>query len=252
MRSPIRRPISNGSSPRARGTLGELLLQLAIGRFIPAGAGNTSPGRTARAPSPVHPRGRGEHAMAIPALWPVCGSSPRARGTLGYLARPARTPRFIPAGAGNTSSIKFAPAEIAVHPRGRGEHRLSISVSLALAVHPRGRGEHPDGFGVAVFKIGSSPRARGTPTLGDQGRDCWRFIPAGAGNTFLHFPVWPMWPVHPRGRGEHERWRLHASARRGSSPRARGTLLISYDAVWGHRFIPAGAGNTPTAHATGS
>ena len=52
--------------------------------------------------------------------------------------------------------------------------------------------------------------------------------------------------VHPRGRGEHDSIAEIISDCRGSSPRARGTrpdVLVLYDVV---RFIPAGAGNTPT------
>ena len=54
----------NGSSPHTRGTQATGKLSLAMLRFIPAHAGNTStvhcpPGRSA-----VHPRTRGEHAGA--------------------------------------------------------------------------------------------------------------------------------------------------------------------------------------------
>ena len=51
-----------GSSPRARGTLLDVLLGELVARFIPAGAGNawSPPCRTCR--STVHPRGRGERA----------------------------------------------------------------------------------------------------------------------------------------------------------------------------------------------
>ena len=71
-----------------------------------------------------------------------------------------------------------------------------------------------------------------------------RFIPACAGNT-------PSWTgskgtstVHPRVRGEHARHRCRVSTATGSSPRARGTHSSVAVGAYGHRFIPACAGNT--------
>ena len=72
--------------------------------------------------------------------------------------------------------------EYAVHPRAGGEHVYwCSSVSFESAVHPRAGGEHrrQDGLG------GSSPRGRGTLTLGPQTSDDDRFIPARAGNTLV-------------------------------------------------------------------
>ena len=50
--------------------------------------------------------------------------------------------------------------------------------------------------------------------------------------------------VHPRGRGEHTDSCAARAARRGSSPRARGTPWWRCRRTGGFRFIPAGAGNT--------
>ena len=52
---------ATGSSPRARGTHRRGGVRQLPERFIPAGAGNTSPPNCSATPSPVHPRGRGEH-----------------------------------------------------------------------------------------------------------------------------------------------------------------------------------------------
>ena len=92
-----------GSSPRARGTPKAARLAARRGRFIPAGAGNTSnedipPGGTS-----VHPRGRGEHRSSSGSALRRYGSSPRARGTRASGDRLPQIRRFIPAGAGNTS-----------------------------------------------------------------------------------------------------------------------------------------------------
>ena len=50
-----------GSSPQARGTQIRPLLRIFVGRFIPAGAGNTNVTFGLAASYAVHPRRRGEH-----------------------------------------------------------------------------------------------------------------------------------------------------------------------------------------------
>ncbi len=180
------------------------------------------------------------------------------------------TPRFIPAGAGNTSDIMHLFPSLSVHPRGCGEH--SSSVFRALADN------------------GSSPRVRGTRRWQSWRGSDRRFIPAGAGNTNRnpdqvdaqtvhprgcgeHLPgvdyqcrcggssprvrgtpvhTWPLMAistVHPRGCGEHKLKTVTQQTIDGSSPRVRGTLRPQ---TWGkshRRFIPAGAGNTTRAAA---
>ena len=116
--------VTNGSSPRTRGTHARESDRLSELRFIPAHAGNTSSSRASARACSVHPRARGEHATEC-----VCNRA-------GI--------RFIPAHAGNTvSKVAGADAET-VHPRARGEH---VSVSAA-----------------ANRSCGSSPRTRGTLT----------------------------------------------------------------------------------------
>ena len=73
---------STGSSPRARGTLGDKWNVDQRQRFIPASAGNTPYPSRQRGSSSVHPRERGEHAQSRRCRPSGGGSSPRARGTL--------------------------------------------------------------------------------------------------------------------------------------------------------------------------
>ena len=153
-----------------------------------------------------------------------CGLSPLARGTrCQSLPTPGRR-RFIPAGAGNT----FITA---------------ISV-MTGPVYPRWRGEHAESMHNFDRENGLSPLARGTqkdirsPALPN------RFIPAGAGNTSRCRSCSGSGPVYPRWRGEHHRYPIVIRPAPGLSPLARGTHFGNRTGSTGHRFIPAGAGNT--------
>ncbi len=114
---------ADGSSPRARGTLPDLVLVETCDRFIPACAGNTSRRRSARRSATVHPRVRGEHWLAERPPMTRVGSSPRARGTRRAQTHAQVIMRFIPACAGNTRGSCRGTRTRAVHPRVRGEHR---------------------------------------------------------------------------------------------------------------------------------
>ncbi len=98
-----------------------------------------------------------------------------------------------------------------------------------------------------------------------------RFIPAGAGNTGRRVTGSLGVPVYPRWRGEHGRMTHPSNSGSGLSPLARGTHLggnqndevnglsplargthvLPGTKSTGSRFIPAGAGNTPTVAVTG-
>ena len=153
----------DGSSPRVRGTRTAEHTRGGSGRFIPAGAGNTTASSAACSPASVHPRGCGEHLARLICSSRSTGSSPRVRGTLGILPITAFGRRFIPAGAGNTPTISPDTPPAAVHPRGCGEHPSLKPAASAAA---------------------------------------W-FIPAGAGNTCRRGPPAGRRSVHPRGCGEH-------------------------------------------------
>ena len=233
-------------------------------RFIPAGAGNMhSPASCSRS-RPVHPRGCGEHNTKGGDIVLDSGSSPRVRGTWKTIRRKNHILRFIPAGAGNIQCSAGSHTADAVHPRGCGEHagRLAsrnscarfipagagnISAVYALkfrrAVHPRGCGEHASRSRLVIPSAGSSPRVRGTSRIDPVRGVMLRFIPAGAGNIQHHCSQVFAWSVHPRGCGEHTSAPFSTRNMIGSSPRVRGTCLVSMIWRMTYRFIPAGAGN---------
>ena len=175
---------SAGSSPQARGTPGSIRVDADVGRFIPAGAGNTE--------------------LIKKTETSINGSSPQARGTRQPRAQWCILLRFIPAGAGNTLVVSLGCVPIAVHPRRRGEHCRQRAG--------------------AIYALGSSPQARGTRQPRQLAGNYVWFIPAGAGNTRHRDNANLYRPVHPRRRGEHTNPHAPPSGGGGSSPQARGTL----------------------------
>ena len=213
----------NGSSPRVRGTCRRLKERTRYDRFIPAGAGNINSSTRPHTTCPVHPRGCGEHRGYCRHTGGLTGSSPRVRGTFWYGNWCSIPYRFIPAGAGNISSQSVIRQLYPVHPRGCGEHFLSIGDSSTVP--------------------GSSPRVRGTLSNTVRSEAQERFIPAGAGNMSDPFAVSYTLSVHPRGCGEHNHQTGSREHQGGSSPRVRGTSFRAHRNGDNNRFIPAGAGN---------
>ena len=110
-----------GSSPHARGTLFLICTQSEHPRFIPACAGNAMFVLARYRSHRVHPRMRGERAVAAQVAPPATGSSPHARGTPQPHGDATRVARFIPACAGNAPPAPTAGPPVPVHPRMRGE-----------------------------------------------------------------------------------------------------------------------------------
>ena len=133
-------------------------------------------------------------------------------------------PRFIPAYAGNTNSLKFRRGRKTVHPRVCGEHFSPPSAE--------------------DWAAGSSPRMRGTLGHYVPVTEQVRFIPAYAGNTLWSGVNSISAQVHPRVCGEHDPRPDGISEKIGSSPRMRGTRPRQEHRFAAGRFIPAYAGNT--------
>jgi hypothetical protein len=180
-------------------------------RCIHARAANTEARPPRPAQRPVHPCSRGEHIHRLPRI-------------------PLRH-RFIPARAGTTS--RCSPG------------------TRSPSVHPRSRGDHVDGHEEIGDVHGSSPLARGPPLSTSQAIVSARFIPARAGTTGVAPALLAPVTVHPRSRGDHHHACRGAVRSDGSSPLARGPPREAQREDPDRRFIPARAGTTWPAPATG-
>ena len=151
------------------------------------------------------------------------GSSPRVRGTAGFIQANQIRHRFIPARAGNGPTRPLSDLEPPVHPRACGERSCQpFAASAPVGSSPRVRGTacppsplgvprsvHPRACGERRYQpenftrlIGSSPRVRGTGRARAVGVLLGRFIPARAGNGCRASLQGRVSPVHPRACGE--------------------------------------------------
>ena len=171
-----------------------------------------------------HPRSRGVYQPGSPVGGAHCGSSPLARGLpLPGGGVPAGR-RIIPARAGFTVGGGAFPLPRGDHPRSRGVYPVQV-------------GDHHD-------HDGSSPLARGLPTVMISASDRLRIIPARAGFTPTASHGRSHTWDHPRSRGVYPRPSRRGRPRRGSSPLARGLLSSANGGRVKSRIIPARAGFT--------
>ena len=154
----------------------------------------------------------------------VSGSSPLARGLHGHILDDALDTGIIPARAGFTAQVNMSWMRSRDHPRSRGVYPVEST------------GPSTGG--------GSSPLARGLPGTSSAVGLRARIIPARAGFTGRGWePRW-SWTDHPRSRGVYRSSAATPCVRSGSSPLARGLLLIPQDVGRVVRIIPARAGFT--------
>ena len=269
----VRQESHGGSSPRVRGTQSRRLRARPHARFIPACAGNSRSSEFCRAPIPVHPRVCGELLGVCLFAVGAAGSSPRVRGTHPVAPLRAQPVRFIPACAGNSpSGVTGARPRPRFIPACAGNSSEMSMPSTSSPVHPRVCGELIELNTKLVEGAGSSPRVRGTLGQHEDAQLGERFIPACAGNSVSVWCSKSMTAVHPRVCGELLGVCLFAVGAAGSSPRVRGTRRATahrgsrravHPRVCGElarpsphratarRFIPACAGNSYFAHASG-
>ena len=110
--------------------------------------------------------------------------------------------------------------------------------------HPRVCGEHPKREFMTRLLTGSSPRMRGTRSVGRTVCLGLGIIPAYAGNTSRRPVLTISSRDHPRVCGEHYGRNHWHHRREGSSPRMRGTPLALLENLFRSGIIPAYAGNT--------
>ena len=215
--------LTDGSSPRVRGTDADCQARHNEARFIPACAGNRFDFESIPEFEAVHPRVCGEQGGGACPSVADGGSSPRVRGT-GVPGRQRHgVDRFIPACAGNSNQRDVTRSIQAVHPRVCGEQWIWQ--------------------GLSENTLGSSPRVRGTDQLFRFRSVRRRFIPACAGNRYGLHQHTIQATVHPRVCGEQSQPFAPIGRPDGSSPRVRGTDRSRRDTVRLVRFIPACAGN---------
>ena len=133
--------------------------------------------------------------------------------------------RFTPAHAGNTPDCRGRHLRIEVHPRSRGEYRISVAACFQSS--------------------GSPPLTRGIRSFSNPLFQVARFTPAHAGNTSVQLSKLICNQVHPRSRGEYSNVSGVSIPNSGSPPLTRGILVDEPSTYLYGRFTPAHAGNTP-------
>ena len=172
-----------GSSPHTRGALTIGIDELEALGIIPAYAGSTRRQVVARDVLRDHPRIRGEHACLRQSVMGRPGSSPHTRGAREHDRGAAPGVGIIPAYAGSTPVAFNGQDRRRDHPRIRGEHRTTFTVSTK--------------------PMGSSPHTRGALSTHIRARPARGIIPAYAGSTALKSATEAGSWDHPRIRGEH-------------------------------------------------
>ena len=119
-----------GSSPLARGTLGNVGYARDATGLIPARAGNTCVHRGHRSLHRAHPRSRGEHLADAEGVCYYEGSSPLARGTHYCRFSCYNYYGLIPARAGNTL------ADMGLYPLYR-QNRITLKPEPKSRIHDK-------------------------------------------------------------------------------------------------------------------
>ena len=215
-----------GSSPLARGLRARPVDGPAAGRIIPARAGFTQSTCQNQQSDTDHPRSRGVYCHYRGLLSGRWGSSPLARGLRRRPLRGLAGERIIPARAG------FTPTR--------------TGMTRSRPDHPRSRGVYINRRSDVVSERGSSPLARGLPLIAFSLAVPGGIIPARAGFTRARCRPGSRPADHPRSRGVYSLAPGSFPTPMGSSPLARGLLVVPTPR-WGVvGIIPARAGFTAT------
>ena len=213
-----------GSSPLARGLPPRPNGPRRPHRIIPARAGFTFNGSSILRRTRDHPRSRGVYMPYYNKLYLSEGSSPLARGLHPRRPRQQDGRRIIPARAGFTSP--------------------SSNLCRLVKDHPRSRGVYTHDALANKMAAGSSPLARGLPSVFLTTRETSRIIPARAGFTMRSSSGRSPGSDHPRSRGVYPRAITRTLSPAGSSPLARGLQRRVEGVPKPLGIIPARAGFT--------
>ena len=105
-------------------------------------------------------------------------------------------------------------------------------------------GEQHVFFVQAIFVSGSSPYARGTAVTYASDVDIIRIIPVCTGNRWAGRINWVIQRDHPRMHGEQDAIHVYNEDGTGSSPYARGTVLLTPCEESPSGIIPVCTGNS--------
>jgi len=172
----------------------------------------------------VHPRVRGAVAGYLRWMMTKEGPSPRARGSPSTPVSLTADLGSIPACAGQSSVRAHAASRPGVHPRVRGAVSWQLGQTKAYS--------------------GPSPRARGSPVVGQEVDNRPGSIPACAGQSPRAHLREDRARVHPRVRGAVRSPSVIARIRAGPSPRARGSPYVALAGSKDSGSIPACAGQS--------
>jgi hypothetical protein len=215
---------SVGSPPHSRGARGQGRPHCGQDGITPAFAGSTPGRKSAVTWMWDHPRIRGEHAVAPPAVFFCMGSPPHSRGApiSGY--------------AGDTTD--------GITPAFAGSTEARLPMTAARRDHPRIRGEHTTRRYASTPPTGSPPHSRGARNPGNWTANDFGITPAFAGSTVQDLSSLAPVADHPRIRGEHLPSSSGGLTVPGSPPHSRGALRVGDPFLVGVRITPAFAGST--------
>ena len=147
---------------------------------------------------------------------------------------------------GTVVSNPYLIGTVGIIPACAGNSSISHTGCLGHGDHPRVCGEQAVATIWRCGRTGSSPRVRGTDENGNVVGDVIGIIPACAGNSVKCRGHTQASTDHPRVCGEQYVFYTHTAYVLGSSPRVRGTAVITVSIFILPRIIPACAGNRHT------
>ena len=143
-------------------------------------------------------------------------------------------------GEATGGAVSFASPGIT--PAHAGRRRICKRPCAVRQDHPRACGEKAMYAGLRRGEIGSPPRMRGEASVCASNVPVARITPAHAGRSIREVGQLTGYRDHPRACGEKPVRSFIAATKRGSPPRMRGEVRMSYYTRDKSRITPAHAG----------